>query len=482
MAQFIASPLTVIINAFISKSTFPKAWKVARVTPIPKNSNNPISASDLRPISILPVLSKVYEKLIQHQVISYIDAYALYKNNISGFRKGHSATTVLLGIKDDIKHAMKRGEVTLMIMADYSKAFDTIKFRTVLSKLNDLGFSKDYLKWTVNYLTGRKHFVQVDDKKSNCCDVSFGVTQGSIMGPLIFNLYVADLPSCIPDASCHQYADDTTIYRHCKPADIPSVLSDMSESMHDVESWSKNANLVLNPSKTKALLLSTSQLAKVHQLENISMQISINDVTIEHVSSAKLLGTYLDRHLNWEENVKNTASSCYATLASLKRLKNFLPFHIKKNLAQSLVLSKLFYNDIVYHPLPEYLMKRLQKVQTATASFVLGRYASMEDILKLKWLPVKEHREWGLVKIAHKALYNTTWPDYLRLNVFTHNRCLRSSNSIQLERPLVSNTLQDLTSQLFNALSAELRSCTNFKTFAKDTHMLYLEKAVAFYL
>ena len=128
------------------------------------------------------------------------------------------------------------------------------------------------------------------------------------------------------------------------------------------------------------------------------MRISINDVTIEHVSSAKPLGTHLDRHLNWEENVKNTASSCYATLASLKRLNNFLLFHIKKNLAQSLVLSKLFYNDIVYHPLPEYLMKRLQKVQTATASFVLGRYASMEDILKLKWLPVKEHREWGLVR------------------------------------------------------------------------------------
>ena len=203
VAQFIASPLTVIINAFISKSTFPKAWKVARVTPIPKNSNNPTSASNLRPISILPVLSKVYEKLIQHQVISYIDAYALYKNNISGFRKGHSATTVLLGSKDDIKHAMKRGEVTLMIMADYSKAFDTIKFRTVLSILNDFGFSKDYLKWTVNYLTGRKHFVQVDDKKSNCCNVSFGGPQGSIMGPLIFNLYVPDLPSCIPDASCH---------------------------------------------------------------------------------------------------------------------------------------------------------------------------------------------------------------------------------------------------------------------------------------
>ena len=137
--------------------------------------------------------------------------------------------------------------------------------------------------------------------------------------------------------------------------------------MHNVDQWSKNANLVLNPSKTKVMLLSTSQLAKVHQLENVSMQISVNDRMLEHVSSAKLLGAHLDHYLNWKENVKNTASSCYATLASLKRLKNLLSFHIKKNLAQTLVLSKVFYNDIVYHPLPEYLMKRLQKVQKATA-------------------------------------------------------------------------------------------------------------------
>ena len=290
MSQFIASPLAAF---YILKSL-----ESGPNNSNSKNNNHSTSASDLRPISILPVLSKVYERLIHHQIISYIDGCTLYRNNISGFRKGHSTTAVLLSIKDDTKHAMNRGEITLMIMADYSKAFDTIKLKTVLSKLDDLGFSKDYLRWTIDYLTGRKHFVQVDDKKSNCWDVSFGVPQGSIMRPLIFNLYVADLPLCIPDATCIQYADDTTIYRHRKPADVFSVLSDMSGSMHNVERWSKNANLVLNPSKSKVMLLSTSQLAKVHQLENVTMKISINDVTLEHVSSAKLVGTHLDHHHN----------------------------------------------------------------------------------------------------------------------------------------------------------------------------------------
>lgn len=115
---------------------FPDAWEVARITPIPKNNGPVNNVSDMQPISILPVLSKVFERLVYHQVIDYIDSRTLLKENISGFRKGHSTTTVLLGIRDDITHAMKQGEITLMVMANFPKAFDTIKFKTVLKKLN----------------------------------------------------------------------------------------------------------------------------------------------------------------------------------------------------------------------------------------------------------------------------------------------------------------------------------------------------------
>ena len=147
----------------------------------------------MRPISILPVLSKVFERLVHQQVVSFIDSHDLFKDNIWGFRKGHSTTTVLLRIRDDIIKAMKRGEVTLMILADFSKTFDIIKYKTVLKKLNYLGFSKSFLNQTIDYLTDRWHFVQVDDKTSDRRRFNFGVTQGSIMGPLIFKVYVADL-------------------------------------------------------------------------------------------------------------------------------------------------------------------------------------------------------------------------------------------------------------------------------------------------
>ena len=154
VTHIIAGPLTHIINTFIEISSFPEAWKIARITPIPKNESI-ASESDMRPIFILPVLSKVFERLVHQQVVSFIDSHDLLKDNISGFRKDHSTTTVLLTIRDDIIKAMKRGEVTLMILADFSKAFDTIKYQTVLKKLNYHGFSKSFLNWTIEYLTDR---------------------------------------------------------------------------------------------------------------------------------------------------------------------------------------------------------------------------------------------------------------------------------------------------------------------------------------
>ena len=146
MADHLAGPHTRIINRCITKAYFPKLWKIARVSPIPK-VDNPTTNDELRPISILPVLSKVFERLVGWQMSEFANSASLLHDNISSFRKGHSTTTALLGIRDDIKLAMKKKEVTLMVLADFFKAFDTVCFKTTLKKFYKLGFSKNYLKW-----------------------------------------------------------------------------------------------------------------------------------------------------------------------------------------------------------------------------------------------------------------------------------------------------------------------------------------------
>ena len=139
VAECLAVPLTSIINHCIAKDYFPKQWKIARVSPVPK-IDNPVSKDQLRPISVLPVLSKVFEKLVAIQMTNYADHAHLLHDRISAFRKGHSTTTALMGIRDDIRYAMKRKEVTLMVLADFSKAFDTISFSATIVKFYKLGF------------------------------------------------------------------------------------------------------------------------------------------------------------------------------------------------------------------------------------------------------------------------------------------------------------------------------------------------------
>ena len=358
-----------------------------------------------------------------------------------------------------------------MVLADLSKAFDTIKYKTVLKKLNYLGFSKSFLNWTIEYLTDRWHFVQVDDKTSDRLRVNFGMPQGSIMGSLIFNLYVADLHANV-NMQCHQYADDTTLYVHCKPSNLESYKCDLNNSLCNLEEWSSNANLVINPSKIKMMVLSTKQLSSAHAIENLNMKIEVNNENIERVRSTKRLGTYINQHLKWEDNVKYICTSCYSILAMLRKVKNLLPFHIRKNLAQALVLSKLYYNDFLHHSLPEYLAARLHRVQKAAASFVNGKYATTSDILKLYWLPVIEQREWHIVKSTQKSLYSSDWPIYLRQETYENNRNLRSSKGIQ-----IANTFQDEAANLFNDLPLSLRNCMDPILFFKETRKLLQDKA-----
>ncbi len=143
---------------------------------------------------------------------------AVFHPNISAYRKGHSTTTAMLAMRDNIVNAMKKGEITIAITADFFKAFDIVNYESVQQKLGSLDFSKSSLRWITDYLTDRHQYIQIDDRKSDEINVMFGVPQGSILGLVLFNLYVNDLFEVLHESgNCHQYADDTTIYSHCKP-------------------------------------------------------------------------------------------------------------------------------------------------------------------------------------------------------------------------------------------------------------------------
>ena len=314
-------------------------------------------------------------------MLEYIQQHEVLQDTISGYRKGHSAGTILLRIKSDIIKAMKKGEVTLIAFADFSKAFDTVDYCTILERLHAIGFSHGALNWVLNYLSGRKQFVQINDKQSNILNVHFGVPQGSILGPVLFNLYVNNLSNTL-ECPSFQYADDTTLYDHCSPQEITNIVEKINGNMSNLEEWAASSNLSLNGSKTKQMLITTQQMSSAHGLKDEVPTIKVKGEVLERKASFKLLGTWPDEHLKWTDHIKHLSSSCYAVLSTLRKLKNLAPFIVRKQLVESLVMSKLDYNDVVCYPLPQYLERKLQRIQNVAAGFVLNSYTTESDVLE----------------------------------------------------------------------------------------------------
>ena len=266
----------------------------------------------------------------------------------------------------------------------------------------------------------------------------------------------------------YQYADDTTIFVHSKTKDLANGVMELNDAISRLGDYSSESNLALNEAKTKWMLVSTRQMSRAQALHDYYPAVSCKGKLLERVATAKILGVHMDEHLTWADHMTALLSSCYAALAVLRKLRNLVPYHARKQFVESLVMSKLDYGCVVFYPLPEYQMKRLQRVQSTCAGYVLGRHAVLEDLQKLNWLQVIKRRDLALLKITHKALYDDVWPDYLRLKFHTVSAYnLRSLEALKLAIPTESGTFQDSAARLFNTLPDRLRQEPDYNKFVR---------------
>ena len=252
----------------------------------------------------------------------------------------------------------------------------------------------------------------------------------------------------------------------------------MNNTLQSIESWATDSNLLLNETKTKQMLVTTRQMSRAHDLNDYTPPLSLKNKTVDRVDRFKLLGTLLSEDLKWTEHVNNVTSSCFRVLAVLRKIKNMTPQETKKSLVQSLVLSKLNFNDTVTYPLPMFLQKRMQRVQNAAAGFVLNHYCSEKDVLKLGWLPTLESTQLNILKLGHRALYNNNWPEYLTLSRHNPSRALRPSSTPLLEISLLKGTFQDSVANLYNDLPASISSIPDYCLFVKESARILKAKAI----
>uniref|UniRef100_A0A8C2IBW3 Reverse transcriptase domain-containing protein n=1 Tax=Cyprinus carpio TaxID=7962 RepID=A0A8C2IBW3_CYPCA len=260
LSESLVNPITDIINLSVSQGMF-HAWKSSVIVPIFKRGD-PHSASNYRPISILPIVSKVAEKLMAAQITNYLNnsSFALHPMQF-GFRANFSTEMANCYFTEKVKSLLDKGRVVGVVFLDLRRAFDTVNHRILMFKLLGFNFSLDTIRWIESYLAGHPQYVSIQNYKSAPISISTGVPQGSILGPLLFMLYVNGLPSICPNTNIQMYADDTVIYIH--RSSISQVASEPTESLVHVTAWLEQCCLQLNISKTVCMFFTKTNSSSV---------------------------------------------------------------------------------------------------------------------------------------------------------------------------------------------------------------------------
>ena len=470
-------PITNIFNTSLATGTYPAIWKLAHVKPLPKITA-PAASSDYRPISILAALSKALEHIVHKQISTHVQVNNLLDPLQSGFRTNHSTTTALLKITDDIRRAMDKRQLTILILLDFSKAFQTVDHDILATKLKySFKFSELALNWIQSYLADRKQSIFSQNATSNWKLVEAGVPQGSVLGPLLFTLYTTDVTKAIQHMQHHLYADDLQCYITSSSSNINETIASANRDLSSIANWSIHHGLQINPTKSQAIIIGSRQNLS-HIDKSAISALSINGSTIPFSNTVKNLGIILNSTLTWENHINSVCKRAYASLHPLHRLKHFLPRTVKERLTQTLVLSHLDYCDVVYDDCNSTLSHKLQRIQNSCIRFIfnLKRHDHVSHCIReLSWLKLNDRRSLHKTVLLHKIL-SSGQPSYLA-SLFnflgdTHSLNTRSNTSNILSIPahksdFFSRSFSVSASRQWNSLSLELRQLRSIGIFKR---------------
>lgn len=369
LSPFIFPLLVHVYNAAVDAKVFPDIWKKALVTPIPKLAN-PVQPKDFRPISVLPALSKVLEKILLDQIVEHVNdtqaGPALLAANQSGYRKGYSTTTALTKITHDIVNNLDDGRCTVMVLVDFSLAFNCVDHRKLEGKLYDeFHFSNMACNLISSFLGSRSQAVKLGDHLSSQLPVPEGTPQGSCLSALLFSLYINSLPLGLK-CSYQLYADDLQIYVSGPIQQVDRIISIINEDLKHIERWAGENKLFPNPKKTQAIIF-----AKENSTVVPTTGIIFCGAEIAILDTVTNLGLRMDRCLKWTPQVNDITSKVFCTLRTFKRFAPVLSLHTKQKLVQSVILPFFTYCDVVYYPgLSAALKDQLDRCFKASVRFV----------------------------------------------------------------------------------------------------------------
>uniref|UniRef100_A0A665ULH4 Reverse transcriptase domain-containing protein n=1 Tax=Echeneis naucrates TaxID=173247 RepID=A0A665ULH4_ECHNA len=462
-----------LVNLILFLGYVPQALKTAVIKPQLKKPNlDPDVLANYRPISNLPFISKIIEKAVAKQLHEHLDGNSLFEEFQSGFRAHHSTETALVKVSNDILMASDNGSASILLLLDLSAAFNTIYHNILLQRLeHEIGIKGTALRWFKSYLSDRHQFVHVNNSSSSCTVVSHGVPQGSVLGPILFTLYLLPLGNIIRKHSInfHCYADDTQLYLSMKPNEVTQIVR-LQACLEDIKVWMTGNFLLLNSDKTEVIVLGPKHLRKI--LSN--HLISLDGITLASSSTVRNLGVIFDQDMSFVPHIKQVSRAAFFHLRNIRKIRNILSQDDAEKLVHAFVTSRLDYCNSLLSRCPNKSLKGLQLIQNAAARILTGtrkRDHISPVLAALHWLPVKYRVEFKILLLTYKALNVPYCP----------SRPLRSLDGGLLVVPRVSKSKSGgrsfsyQASLLWNQLPASVRGAdslvifkTRLKTFLYD--------------
>jgi hypothetical protein len=475
-ASILKKPITHIVNLSITTSTVPIDFKIAKVKPLFKK-NKQTDVSNYRPISILNIVSKVLEKAIYIQLENYLIQNNLLYDYQSGFRQSFSTDSCLIHLLDSIKCQSSRGLYTGMVMLDLQKAFDTVNHAILLDKLKAMGLES--VEWFRSYLSERTQVVNIGKSLSEPLDVTCGVPQGSLLGPLLFLCYINDMEISV-DSGCKLllYADDSAIlYSHKDPDVVAKKLECVLDSCNK---WLVDNKLSLHPGKTECVIFGSRH--KLKKVSNFSVQCTGH--TISAQKSIKYLGIEIDQHLSGEEVAKHVICKANARLKFLYRQAKYLDHNCRKLLSSALIQCLFDYASCSWFSgLNAKFKNKLQTTQNKMVRFITNRgprsHVGQKERSQIGYLSVDDRVKFLRLCHAHKVFYNTCAPylhdNFVRVSAI-HKYNTRSS-SFNFRLPKVKGAA---LSTFFNCAIHDWNSLPN--EIKKIKHLNQFKSAIKVHL
>ena len=410
----------------LKKGGFPEKWKHATVIPIPKEGDH-ADVNNLRPISLLPLPGKLLEQVVHQQIMEYISMHNLLCKEQGGFRKGFSTISKIADFTDDLFTAINENKLTLAAFIDLRKAFDTVNHNILLQKLKTLGLHLQELKWFESYLVQRFQQPLANGIMSDKLEVYCGVPQGSILGPLLFLIYVNDLPRVIKFSTVHMYADDTVIYLSGR--NTAEIEQSLQADLNNLAQWCSSNKLTINTKKTKTMTFGTPQQTK--RMQNV--RFTLNEQVLGLVESYKYLGVTLDQNLNFQKHVKSIIKTLSYKIYLLSKIRPFLTEKAAVLIYKSMVLPYIDYGDTFYFSCTKDLLNKLQRMQNRALKIIFRlnrRFPTKELHQTAGVLMLDKRREMHLLNLMYNRSKIDQYIDARSINTRAHRGTL-----MLIERP-----------------------------------------------